>query len=66
MHEHQIQYLLRKQAIEDIAQGEGWICKVDDDYAGFCFGIFIHEPIIGGLLSIPIELWVFRNLGGRK
>ena len=48
VHPHEIKFLLRKQAIEDIEQGGGWICKVDDDYAGFCFGIFIHEPIIGG------------------
>lgn len=75
VHEHQIQYLLRKQAIEDIAQGGGWICKVDDDYAGFCFGIFIHEPIIGGLFVKPeyqsigigsklityVTAWMFKN-----
>lgn len=53
VHPHQIQYLCRKQAIDDIEQGGGWICKVGDDYAGFCFGIFIDEPIIGGLFVKP-------------
>lgn len=75
VHAHQVQYLLRKQAIEDIAQGGGWICKVDDNYAGFCFGIFIHEPIIGGLFVKPeyqsigigstlisyVTEWMFEN-----
>jgi GNAT superfamily N-acetyltransferase len=53
VHPHQIQYLCRNQAIDDIEQGGGWICKVDNEYAGFCFGIFIHEPIIGGLFVKP-------------
>lgn len=53
VHKHQIKYLLREQALEDIAQGGGWICKVDGIYAGFGFGIFAPEPIIGGLFIKP-------------
>lgn len=53
VHSHQIQYLIRKQALEDIGQGGGWMAKVNDDYAGFCFGIFIPDPIIGGLFVKP-------------
>lgn len=53
LHPHQIQYLLREQALDDINQGGGWICKVGDDYAGFCFGVFIPEAIIGGLFVKP-------------
>ncbi len=53
VHTHQIRYLLREQALEDISQGGGWICKVDGVYAGMGFGIFIPEPIIGGLFIKP-------------
>lgn len=53
LHTHQIQYLLREQALDDIAQEGGWICKAGDEYAGFCFGIFVPEPIIGGLFVKP-------------
>lgn len=53
VHPHQIKYLQRNQAIADIEQGGGWICKVNDDYAGFCFGIFVEKPIIGGLFVKP-------------
>lgn len=75
VHPHQIQYLLRNQAIDDIGQGGGWICKVDNEYAGFCFGIFIDEPIVGGLFVKPefqsngigsallnyVTAWMFEN-----
>lgn len=78
VHPHQIQYLLRNQAVDDIEQGGGWICKVDDNYVGFCFGIFIHEPIIGGLFVKPefqskgigstllnyVTDWMFENGAG--
>lgn len=53
LHPHQIQYLLRKQALDDINQGGGWICKVGNEYAGFCFGVFIPEAIVGGLFVKP-------------
>lgn len=53
LHPHQIQYLQRKQALEDINQGGGWICKHGDDYAGVGFGLFIPEPLIGGLFVKP-------------
>lgn len=72
---HHIQYLQRKNAIEDIEQGGGLICKINDEYAGFCFGIFIDEPIIGGLFVKPeyqsrgigsklityVTNWMFNN-----
>lgn len=72
---HHIKYLLREQAIEDIEQGGGWICKVDNDYPGFCFGVFADEPIIGGLFVKPeyqsqgigsqlityVTTWMFDN-----
>lgn len=53
VHPHQIQYLLRNQALEDISQGGGWICKHGNEYVGFCMGIFIPDPIIGGLFVKP-------------
>ena len=53
LHPHQIQYLQRTQALEDINQGGGWICKYGDDYAGVGFGLFIPEPLIGGLFVKP-------------
>ncbi|MGL9740198.1 GNAT family N-acetyltransferase [Serratia sp. (in: enterobacteria)] len=53
LHPHQIQYLQRRQALEDINQGGGWICKHGDDYAGVGFGLFIPEPLIGGLFVKP-------------
>ncbi|KKZ18481.1 MULTISPECIES: GNAT family N-acetyltransferase [Serratia] len=53
LHPHQIQYLQRKQALEDINQGGGWICKYGEDYAGVGFGLFIPEPLIGGLFVKP-------------
>lgn len=53
LHAHQIQYLLRPQALEDINQGGGWICRVGEEYVGFCFGVFIPEAIIGGLFIKP-------------
>ncbi len=59
VHEHQIQYLLREQAIKDINQGGGWICKAGKEFAGYGFGIFIPEPIIGGLFVKP----EFHNRG---
>lgn len=59
LHGHQIQYLQREQALEDINQGGGWICKVDNEYAGYGFGIFIPDPLIGGLFVKP----EFQNKG---
>jgi len=59
VHSHQIQYLQREQAIEDINQGGGWICKAGQQYAGYGFGIFIPEALIGGLFVKP----EFHNLG---
>lgn len=56
---HQIQYLQREQALEDINQGGGWICKSGKEYAGYGFGIFIPEPLIGGLFVKP----EFHNQG---
>lgn len=53
LHSHQIQYMLRNQALEDIDQGGGWICSIDGDYAGICFGIYIPEPLIAGLFVKP-------------
>lgn len=53
VHAHQVKYLLREQALDDISQGGGWICKVGDVYAGLCFGIFVPDPIIGGLFVKP-------------
>lgn len=50
---HQIQYLQREQALEDIRQGGGWICKKENEYAGYAFGIFIPEPLVGGLFVKP-------------
>lgn len=53
IHPHQIQYLQRRQARKDIEQGHGFICKVGAEYAGFCFGVFIPEAIIGGMFVKP-------------
>ncbi|KOC90173.1 GNAT family N-acetyltransferase [Winslowiella iniecta] len=59
VHSHQIQYLLRDQAIEDINQAGGWICKSGEEYVGYGFGIFIPEPLIGALFVKP----EFHNQG---
>lgn len=53
LHGHQIQFLVREQAIDDINQGGGWICRVGDEYVGVGFGLFIPEPIVGGLFVKP-------------
>ncbi|MBF1995211.1 GNAT family N-acetyltransferase [Serratia symbiotica] len=53
LHAHQIKYLQRKQAVEDIRQGGGWICKSGNEYLGYGFGIFAPEPLIGGLFVKP-------------
>lgn len=53
LHAHQIHYLQREQALEDICQGGGWICQVGDDYAGYGLGIYAPEPLIGGLFVKP-------------
>jgi GNAT superfamily N-acetyltransferase len=53
LHDYQIQYLLKENALNDINQGGGWICKVNDDYVGFCFGVFIPHALIGGLFVKP-------------
>ncbi|MDC7860679.1 GNAT family N-acetyltransferase [Pantoea ananatis] len=53
VHQHQIQYLQRAQALDDIGQGGGWICKVGDEFVGYGFGIYIPHPLIGGLFVRP-------------
>lgn len=53
VHGHQIQYLQREQALDDIRQGGGWICKKNNDCVGYGLGIFIPEPLIGGLFVKP-------------
>lgn len=52
-HNHQIQYLTRENALSDINQGGGWICRIDDNYVGCCFGVFIPHALIGGLFVKP-------------
>lgn len=52
-HPHQIQYLQREQAERDINQGGGWICKTDNQYIGYGFGIWIPDPLVGGLFVRP-------------
>lgn len=52
-HEHQIQYLLRKNVLSDINQGGGWICTSGSEYVGYGLGIYTPEPIIGGLFVRP-------------
>ncbi|CAI1212347.1 GNAT family N-acetyltransferase [Serratia proteamaculans] len=75
LHPHQIQYLQRTQALDDINQGGGRICKYGEDYAGVGFGLFIPEPLIGGLFVKPeyqskgigsallnaVTAWLFDN-----
>jgi len=53
LHAHQIHYLQREQALDDIRQGGGWICQVDGEYAGYGLGINAPEPLIGGLFVKP-------------
>ncbi|MBL1188400.1 GNAT family N-acetyltransferase, partial [Escherichia coli] len=74
-HPLQNQDLHRTQALDDINQGGGWICKCGDDYAGVGFGLFIPEPLIGGLFVKPeyqskgigsallnaVTAWLFEN-----
>lgn len=52
-HAHQIQYLQKEQAEQDISQGGGWMCKIDNQYAGYAFGIWVPEPLLGGLFVRP-------------
>ena len=61
VHAHQIQYLLRRQALEDINQGGGWICSIDGEYVGLGFGLFIPEALIGGLFVKPE--WQSHGIG---
>ena len=35
VHPHQIQYLLRQQVLDDIGQGGGWICKINNNYRNY-------------------------------
>ncbi|CCP03876.1 acetyltransferase, GNAT family [Erwinia amylovora Ea644] len=53
LHDHQIGYMQREQVLEDINQGGGWICQAGDEYAGYALGIFVPEPLIGGLFVKP-------------
>lgn len=53
VHSHQICYLQRELVLEDIRQGGGWICKVDNVFAGYGLGINIPQALIGGLFVRP-------------
>lgn len=53
VHAHQIQYLQREQVIEDISQGGGWICSINDEFVGYGLGIHIPHALIGGLFVRP-------------
>lgn len=53
VHPHQIQYLQRNTVLDDIAQGGGWICKIEDIYVGYGLGIHIPHALIGGLFVRP-------------
>lgn len=59
LHAHQIRYLQREQALDDIRQGGGWIANVDDEYVGYGLGIYAPDPLIGGLFIKP----AFQRLG---
>ncbi|HFL1539376.1 TPA: GNAT family N-acetyltransferase [Enterobacter asburiae] len=48
-----IQYLHRKQLVDDIEQGGGWIAVSDTKYIGAGFGVCIPEPLVGGLFVKP-------------
>jgi len=53
VHAHQIQYLQRKQVIEDISQDGGWICRINNGFVGYGLGIHIPHALIGGLFIRP-------------
>ncbi|EHA9278225.1 GNAT family N-acetyltransferase [Salmonella enterica subsp. enterica serovar Shubra] len=48
-----IKYLQREQLVDDIEQGGGWICRYDNKFVGVGFGVFVPEPLVGGLFVKP-------------
>lgn len=53
VHAHQTGYLQREQALEDISQDGGWICRINDEFVGYGLGIYIPHALIGGLFVRP-------------
>lgn len=53
IHPHQIQYLLRDVAVQDIEQGGGWICLDGNVKVGFSMPIFAPEPMLAALFVRP-------------
>ncbi|QDQ82238.1 GNAT family N-acetyltransferase [Paraburkholderia megapolitana] len=53
IHGHQVKYLQRDHALEDIRQGGGWMCVADGREVGFCMPLFIPEPYLAALFVVP-------------
>jgi GNAT superfamily N-acetyltransferase len=53
IHEEHVKYLQREQALEDIRQGGGWICRQNGREIGFCLPLFIPEPYLGAIFVLP-------------
>lgn len=62
VHAHQIEYLQREMILADVAQGGGWICKIDEMYVGYGLGIHIPHALLGGLFVRPE--YQGRGIGG--
>ena len=54
IHGHQVKYLQREHALDDIRQGGGWMCVAADGMeVGFCLPLFIPEPYLAALFVLP-------------
>lgn len=53
IHEEHVKYLQREQALEDIRQGGGWMCRYGEKEIGFCLPLFIPEPYLGAIFVVP-------------
>jgi GNAT superfamily N-acetyltransferase len=53
IHEAQVKYLQRGQALQDIRQGGGWVCRDGQREVGFCLPLLIPEPYLAAIFVIP-------------
>lgn len=53
VHAHQIQYLQREWALNDIGQGGGWICFDQGIAVGVALPLFVPEPLLAALFVRP-------------
>lgn len=53
IHSHQIKYLQKDWALNDIRQGGGWLCLDNGVAIGLCLPLFTPEPILAALFVRP-------------